>query len=422
MIEPAGPLADAQLRPQVAGRYCRSSDSRPPRGLRRPWPAAASFALAPWRWWPASRSRPAPGSRRRTRAFRPARSCSARTAALQRLLATAAKLEGTPLARHARALAGRLPACEWVEAQAESSAQLPGALACGDPSGPLAALDRARGEHDLAFALPVDKPARMVGSADIGEDGTLAVSLLLPSDTLEGPAGFLLPGSEPAGPPVLSASEQLVHARVRAGERLDLASFVPAESQAARLFHLKSALFSGLVLDGTWEAAVYLPENGHATPRTAFALGVRERTAAVAAIEAFIAKVRESWPVQRSAFSVGAASGACLLDLNLLPELAPCYVATERALVAGWNPASLRQALGGASGEAQAPTGLGGPGALFLDLARVEEADSRLRARLPAGTVLLPRQPYPWGSLRLSGGRGRDGVQLLLRLAAKESA
>ncbi len=345
-----------------------------------------------------------------------------RTAALQRLLSTAARLEGTPLARHARALAGRLPACEWVAAQAESSAQLLGALACGDPSGPLAALDLARGEHDLAFALPVGQPARMVGSADIGEDGTLAVSLLLPGDTLEGPAGFLLPGSEPAGPPVLSASEQLLHARVRAGERLDLASFVPAESQAARLFHLQSALFSGLVLDGTWEAAVYLPETGRATPRTALALGVRERTAAVAAMEAFIEKIRESWPVQRSAFSVGAASGACLLDLKLLPDLSPCYVATERALIAAWNPASLRHALGEASGEAEAPTGLGGPGALFLDLARVEEADSRLRARLPADTVLLPRQPYPWGSLRLSGERGLDGVRLLLRLASKESA
>ena len=346
----------------------------------------------------------------------------ARTAALHRLLATAAKLEGTPLARHARSLTGRLPACEWVEARAETGAQLPGALACGDPTGPLAALHRERGEHDLAFALPVGRAARMVGTADIGDDGTLAVSLALPSDALEGPAGFLLPGSEPAGPPVLSASEQLVHARVRAGVRLDLASFVPAESQAARLFHLESALFSGLVLDGTWEAAVYLPENGRATPRTALALGVRERTAAIAAIEAFIEKVRESWPVQRSAISVGGASGACLLDLNLLPDLAPCYVATERALVAGWNPASLRKALDGASAETEALIGLDGPGALVLDLARVEEADAKLRARVPAGIVLLPQQLYPWIWLSLSGERGRDGVRLKLRLAARESA
>jgi hypothetical protein len=346
----------------------------------------------------------------------------ARTAALHRLLATAAKLEGTPLARHALDLARRLPACEWVEARADSTRQLPEALACGDPAGPLAALHRELGDHDLAFALPVAAPARLLGSADVGDDGTLAVSLLLPGDALAGAAAVLLPGSEPAGPPVLSTSDQLVHARVRAGERLDLASFVPAESQAARLFHLKSSLFSGLVLDGTWEAALYPPEDGDSAPRAALALGVRERTAAIAAIEAFIGKIRESWPVQRSDFAIGSASGACLLDLNLLPDLAPCYVATGRALVAGWNAASLRQALRGASHEAAAPVDLDGPGALVLDLARVEEADAKLRARVPAGTALLPQSVYPWSRLSLRGERERDGVRFQLRLAARQSA
>jgi len=346
----------------------------------------------------------------------------ARTAALHRLLATAARLEGTPLARHALDLAERLPPCDWVEARADSNLELPGALACGDPAGRLAALHRQLGDHDLAFALAVEGRARMLGSADVGDDGTLAVWLLVPGDALEGPAGFLLPGSEPAGPPVLSASEQLVHARVRAGERLDLAAFVPAESQAARLFHLESSLFSGLVLDGTWEAALYPPEDGHATPRAALALGVREHAAAVAAIEAFIGKIRESWPVQRSEFAIGGASGACLLDLNLLPDLAPCYVATGRALVAGWNAASLRQALRGTSDEVAAAAGLDGPGALVVDLSRVEEADAKLRAQVPAGTVLLPPSVYPWSRLSLWGERGRDGVQLQLRLAARRSA
>ena len=346
----------------------------------------------------------------------------ARTAALQRLLATAAKLDGTPLARRAAALAGRLPDCDWVEARTETSAQLAGALACGDPSGPLAALHRELGEHDLAFALPIGRPVRMLGSADVAGDGTLAVALLLPSDALAGPAGFLLPGSEPAGPPVLSTRDQIAHARVRSGERLDLASFVPPESQAASLFHLESALFSGLVLDGTWEAALYPPENGRATPRSALALGVREQRAGVAAIEAFIQKIREGWPVHRSEFSVGGASGACLLDLNLLPDLAPCYVASGRALVVGWNPASLQQALGETSGDAPPLIGAGEPGALVLDLARVEQADAGLRARLPAGAVLLPPSVYPWSRLSLSGERGRDGVRLQLRLGARERA
>jgi hypothetical protein len=344
----------------------------------------------------------------------------ARTAALERLLATAAKLEGTPLARRARSLAGQLPDCEWTEARAESSAQLADSLACGDPGGPLAALHGQLGAHDLAFALPVGTAARLLGSGDVADDGTLAVSLLLPSDALAGSAAFLLPGAEPAGPPVLSTRDQLAHARVRAHERLDLASLVAPESQASQLFHLESALFSGLVLDGTWEAAVYLPGEEHAMPHVALALGVRERAAAVAAIEAFLEKIRESWPVRRSDFAVGGASGACLLDLNLLPELAPCYVATGSALVAGWNSASLRQALAG--GEAAPGVPLGGPGVLLLDLARVEQADARLRARLPAEAVLLPPSVYPWGRLSLSGERGREGIRLELRLDAKESA
>jgi hypothetical protein len=346
----------------------------------------------------------------------------ARTTALEQLLATASRLEGTRLAREARGLAERLPACEWVEAQADASARLPAALRCGDPSGALSALHRRRGQHDVAFALPAGGAGRMVGEADLAADGTLSVSLRLPEDVLEGPAGFLLPGREPAGPAVLAASEQILHARVRAGERLDLASFVPAESQAAHLFHLKSALFSGLVLDDTWEAAVYLPETGRSMPRTAIALGVREREAAIAAVESFIDEIRESWPVRRSEFSFGGASGACLPDLNLLPDLAPCYVATERALVVGWNPASVRKALGEGSGRAQAPVGLDAPGVLVLDLALVEQADARLRAQMPAGSRLLPRRTYPWRRLSVSGERGREGVHLRLRLAAGESA
>jgi len=346
----------------------------------------------------------------------------ARTSALQRLLATAVQLERTPLARHARTLSGRLPACEWVEARADSSAELASALACGNPDGSLAALYRERGEHDIAFAFPVRADTRLIGTASVGTDGSLAVSLVLPSDALTGPAAFLLPGPEPAGTPVLSASEQLVHARVRAAERLDLAAFVSADGQASRLFRLESELFSGLVLDDTWEAAVYSPQAGRTSPRAALALGFRERTAAVAAIEGFLENVRESWSVHRSKFAVGRANGACLLDLNLLPDLAPCYVATQSALVVGWNPASLRKALDGASDEAAVSAELGGPGSLVLDLARMQEADTRLRALASPGTALLPQQPYPWRRLLLSGERVRDGVHLRLRLSAKESA
>ena len=67
-------------------------------------------------------------------------------------------------------------------------------------------------------------------------------------------------------------------------------------------------------------------------------------------------------------------------------------MATQSALVVGWNPASLRKALDGASDEADAVAELGGPGSLVLDLARMQEADTQLRALAPAGAALLPQQ------------------------------
>jgi hypothetical protein len=209
---------------------------------------------------------------------------------------------------------------------------------------------------------------------------------------------------------------------VRAGARLDLASLVSDDGQASRLFQLKSELFSGLVLDDTWEAALYLPEPGRGSPRAALALGVREQTAAVSAIEDFLENVRASWFVHRSVFNVGDAHGACLLDLNLLPELAPCYVATERALVIGWNAASVRKALDGATDERSAAGAHAGPGALVVDLARLEAADAQLRALAPPGVSLLPQQFYPWRKLELRGERVGSGVELRLELAAKERA
>jgi hypothetical protein len=341
----------------------------------------------------------------------------ARRAALVRLLDAAAQLEGTPLARHARRLAGRLPDCAWIEAQAPSAQELADALVCADPAGPLAALERERAGHDLAFALPLRAPARLVGRATVEADGGLAVRLRLPGDALSGPAAFLLPGAEPAGAPLLASGGALLHARVRAARRLDLAAFVSPDGQAAQLFRLRSELFSGLVLDGSWEIAAYLPEPGRVSPRIAVALGVRERRAAVAAMESFLEDLRASWPLRRSDFALGDARGACLPDLNLLPDLAPCYLASERALVAGWNPASLRQAL--RADAAGPPPAAGAPGALLVDLARIEEADARLRARVPDPAGLLPQQPYPWRRLTLTGERVQGDVELRLRLLAK---
>jgi hypothetical protein len=196
-----------------------------------------------------------------------------------------------------------------------------------------------------------------------------------------------------------------VHLRVRPRDGIDLASLVPPGSQGDRLFRLRSELFSAAVLDGTWEGAVYLPERAGGMPGVAIALGVKRRNAAVAAAERFVADLQETWSVRRSDFRLRVGEGACLLDLSVLPDLAPCYVATADALVVGWNAASLERAL--ASAMMAAPDAAG---RLDVNLALIHRADDLLARHL--GGVSPPLR-WPWSRVLASGGL--DGRALALR-------
>ena len=112
--------------------------------------------------------------------------------------------------------------------------------------------------------------------------------------------------------------------------------------------------------------------------------------------------------MHRTPFVVGDAPGACLLDLTVLPELAPCYVATQRALVFGWNPASLRRAL-----RATPPAALGEASSLHVELARFPEADSVL-----AGASGREPREYPWRALRADGRQENGRYVFRITLAA----
>jgi len=341
---------------------------------------------------------------------------SARTPALARLLERLAEVGETPLGRRARALRDSLPDCALVEARAPSGhlADALDSLGCASLVGPLAPLHELRGAADLAFALPLsgDELAgdeRALGVATLGEAGDLALEISLPAGAFRGARSLLVPG-DPPGPGVLAAEDALVHARLRPAGGLDVASLVPEGSQGAELFGLKSQLFAGLVLDGSYELAIYLPADARTMPDAALALGFSQRETAVAAMDAFLGELQSRWPVSRTPFAVGDAQGACLLELRLLPELAPCYVATAGALVVGWNPASLRRAL-----AAEAPRGP--ESALVIDLARLPEADLRLAAHLPERPERAPTR-WPWRRLRADGASQGDGVRLRVQLEA----
>jgi hypothetical protein len=338
---------------------------------------------------------------------------SADTRALAGLLDAVSQLEHTPLGRLAAELRAALPECAQLEAHAPDGdpRALFASLRCADPSGPLAAYHAARSERelDLIFALPGAPGQRVQGVADLdGAGARFAVIWPVLDDLL---AGFF-PGEEPAGADRLAGAERVAHGRLRPAGSLNLAALVPEGSQGDRLFRLRSELFGAAVLDGSVELALYLPEDGAQMPRIAAALGVRHAGAAGVAVEHFLGEIESAWSLRRAPFEHASARGACLPDLHLVPELAPCYVLTDAALVLGWNPASLRHAL--ASGSVDASPDAERAAARFdIDLAGVATADARLTAVHGADR---PALRWPWRRVRAEATRRSGDLEIELAL------
>ena len=341
---------------------------------------------------------------------------SARTGDLRALLLELEALRETPLARSARRLREALPDCPEVEAAAERPEGWIDALRCTEPTAPQTGLRTHRGSAAVALAVPLsDASAPRLLMRAQRDRGSVQLDVRWP--TPDAKLAALLPGSEPSGPGVLDERERLLHARVRVDGPLDLAALVPSGSQADTLFHLRAGLLGAAVLDGTWEAAIYPPMSGDGMPRVAIALGVRHRAAAQAAAERLLDDVEQHWSVSRTPLPepAGEATGACLLDLRLLPELAPCYATTEHALVFAWNLPSLRRALGHDGHEQVSDSASErAAGHLEIDLTRLREADLRLAQRIDP-TAISPVARWPWRRLVASGDR-RDG-DLAVRIA-----
>ncbi len=263
------------------------------------------------------------------------------------------------------------------------------------------------------------------GWADAAGGHALAVELAVDLAGGDGEGGWslLLPAAEPPGPPRLADAGALLHARVRPDRGLDLASRIDAGGAAAELFRLRNELFLATALEGTWELAVYHPEEGQRIPPAALALDVVDRDRAVTAIEAFIAEVRATWAVSRRPATLAGHPGACLDDLNLMPDLAPCYAATPDVLVVGWNAGSVERALAPprdpeAAAAPSPPAAALSSAVVHLD--RLPGADARL-AR--AGASRLGGPPpaplvYPWRVLRLAGRRDGGEYRIAIQLAA----
>lgn len=341
-------------------------------------------------------------------------------AALRRVLARLEPRSDVPLGRAAADLRRRIEDCSRVFAHAPtgSIAELFAALTCAPPDDVALAsrgvewLQSLRGDADLALVVPVGAGGRLSGPIRVDAQGGIAFDAQLELPELSGPAAAWIPSEQPPGPAVLSASDALIHARMRAAGGLPIANWVPRGSQGDQMFRLKSELFAGTVLDGTWELAVYLPEAGARVPPAALAVGYRLRSAAQVAAEDFVSQLRAAWPLQRSSIALEQGEGSCLSDLRILPDLAPCWWLGERALVVAWNEASLRRALSTA-GPAELPA----DGGMVVRLDRFAEADANLQLAIGPVDGLTPLD-YAWRRAELIPRRSASGIGLGLRLVA----
>jgi hypothetical protein len=314
-------------------------------------------------------------------------------AALGQVAALLGRLEGTPLAREAAELHQRVAGCERFEILQPEDEELAGEARCEGDTTELALLHGIAREHALAFALPASDQGRAIGWVEVDPDGTVRAEARLEGLPTDPPWSGLVPSEDPPGPAVLSADDALFHGRIRPRGGLALAEAIEEGSEFDKLFKLRGELFQGAVLDGSLEVAVWPPEPGARMFPFAIAMGVTVRRLAVFGMEAMVEELMADWPVHRSDFTIGEHEGACLLDMNFVPEFAPCYVATPDALIIGWNQGSLRRGL-----EGPPPT-LPPSGGLELRLDRFDEADLIL-ARTAGLEGKVEPVDWPWAAAR----------------------
>lgn len=332
------------------------------------------------------------------------------------LLAGLEAFSGSPAAAAATALGERLASCREFLAACPPGPEcrLAAQLAC-EPAGALAArVGAARGGADWLFAS-IQGESRLVAWGTERSGRLVVRAKYRDGGGTEAPWKALLPARRAPAPGALSTAQALLHLHLRSDRALEALAAMGSGDWADRLFSLRRDLFAAMALEGTAEVAAYMPREGEIIPPLALALHVRDRERAVTVMEELLARVRRQWTVTPTRWSLAGREGACLADLRVLPELAPCYLAGDRQLLVGWNERSLRLALAHPPGGAVQPReGGGGTSELTLYLDRFAAADSLL-----ARAHRDPRAPdtrYPWSRIHLAGRRG--GGAYLLQLEA----
>lgn len=309
-----------------------------------------------------------------------------------------ATLEGTPAARFASQGLAALADCETA-----FSVALPDIAGltdheprCEGMPGPLRPV---LGPTPLSVAVPLNDDARLIGSAHFS-DGGLQASGWLELRGEPGAIAIALPDGDP-GAPWLAGETSLIHARGRSQRLPDPGAL--AGSDAADVLQLRGGLLADALLDRRWEIAIYPPDAPGGSPAPVVAVGHRSSTAATSALRGLVTGLQQRWALPIEPIAIGDAAGWCLGELHLLPELLPCGVVTDEALVGGWHRAALLVALSGTPPAGQPSTWV------VAHLDRIEAAD-----RLIAPASEPTRWPWATASLEAVDRNGTTHLTVAL--------
>lgn len=317
--------------------------------------------------------------------------------ALVRLLERTRALAGTPAGVASARLIERLKDCAQVAghfaerasskpaspsaAQPGRGASLPERLVCRDDPALdrdlVARLEAERGAHAGVLQWPLGAAGRLLLHVDVDPAGGLVLGGSLEDATDAGPIALLLPSASAPADAAIDPAATLLHLRLRPAAGLRLAELIPQGSQGDRLFALKGRLLEGALLEGTLELAFLPPAPGGSVPLALIALHHRAAGPIGSALAEAHGQLERTWGIVPTArrFRTGTAderTGGCYADLPILPEFAPCWVVTEKALLLGYRAEALESALAEPGAAAASAS------ALVVDLDRVRALDEAL--------------------------------------------